>query len=156
MLKQSCPAGSNCALSHDLTPHRTPMCHFFARGNCTNRSCPYSHTTPKEGAKVCEDFARLGYCDKGADCHDMHVFECPDFANKGKCDDEQCHLPHVERAGQLRRLAGSSSNDVSSNDNSDANDDVEAENASAFIGATDSPAAVSAFSQQADFIRLGD
>jgi hypothetical protein len=151
--KRTCPAGSSCSLSHDLNAHRTPMCTFFARGNCTNSTCPYTHTLPKEGAKVCESFARLGYCDAGSECPDLHIFECPDYANKGECNDETCHLPHVERAGQLRRLNGGSSNDVSSNDNSDH--DAELETAPAFVVAGNE-ASTKEFSQQADFIGFGD
>jgi hypothetical protein len=125
------------------------------RGSCTNPTCQYVHITPKEGAKVCEAFARLGYCDAGGDCSNLHVFECPDYANKGECTDKACHLPHVERATQLRRLAGSSA-DVSSNDNSDIDDDAdEPEAAPAFVGA-EGELPTSAFSQQAAFIRIGD
>lgn len=29
--------------------------------------------------------------------------ECPEYANEGKCNDTRCSLPHVDRAGQLRK-----------------------------------------------------
>lgn len=57
-------------------------------------------------ANVCREFATLGYCRKGADCAERHVFECPDYANTGSCPDSNCHLPHVDRAWMLRKLAG--------------------------------------------------
>ena len=28
--------------------------------------------------------------------------ECPDYASTGKCRRKNCHLPHVDRAGQIR------------------------------------------------------
>ncbi|KIW01044.1 uncharacterized protein PV09_07558 [Verruconis gallopava] len=151
--KRSCPAGSSCPLSHDLTPHRTPVCMFFARGNCTNDNCQYVHSMPKDGAIVCEAFARLGYCEAGENCPHLHVFECPDYANTGKCDKEDCHLPHVQRASQLRRLAGrGSSHGPSSNEHSD-NDDLGPEATATFVGA-DAEASTAGFTQQADYIRI--
>jgi len=56
-------------------------------------------------ALVCRPFATLGYCEKGADCFDRHVLECPDYTNSGICKSERCRLPHVDRAGQLRKNA---------------------------------------------------
>ena len=32
----------------------------------------------------------------------MH--ECPDYAEKAVCHNKGCHLPHIDRAGQIRKL----------------------------------------------------
>lgn len=61
-------------------------------------------------APVCRPFATLGYCEKGADCFDRHIFECPDYTNSGICKNEHCRLPHVDRAGQLRKNAAAARN----------------------------------------------
>lgn len=31
--------------------------------------------------------------------------ECPDYANTGVCNSNKCRLPHVDRAGQIRKIA---------------------------------------------------
>ena len=54
-------------------------------------------------APVCRDFAILGYCGKGARCLNRHIHECPDYANTGNCHKAKCRLPHVDRAGQIRK-----------------------------------------------------
>jgi hypothetical protein len=33
------------------------------------------------------------------------VHECPDYANTGACHKKRCQLPHVDRAGQIRKAA---------------------------------------------------
>lgn len=40
----------------------------------------------------------------------MH--ECPDYANTGKCDNKRCPLPHIDRAGQIRKLASTNKTDA--------------------------------------------
>jgi len=56
------------------------------------------------GAKssVCRDFAVLGYCEKGIDCEEAHIRECPYFAETGSCKNPKCKLPHVIRANRKR------------------------------------------------------
>lgn len=104
-----CPAGDACDLSHDPTPHRVPMCMYFLRGECTNEHCRYAHVRHdiNPAAPVCRAFVTLGYCDKGAQCTERHVIECPDYANTGRCrkPEGECRLPHVDRAGVLRKAA---------------------------------------------------
>ncbi|KAJ9646623.1 hypothetical protein H2199_002672 [Coniosporium tulheliwenetii] len=109
LAKGACLAGDACDLSHDPTPNRVPACLHFLRGNCTNDSCRYAHIRVNPGAPVCRGFATLGYCEKGAECADKHVFECPDYANKGLCRNNKCRLPHVDRAGQIRKRTAQSS-----------------------------------------------
>ncbi len=112
-LAEKCPFASNsseCSLSHDPTPERTPLCtRFNSTGQCyKGADCLYPHIRvgPKNG--VCRDFAVLGYCDKGALCEASHYKECPDFAEIGTCSRmglkgaAGCHLPHVIRANQRR------------------------------------------------------
>lgn len=101
----NCPSGDNCDLSHDPTPERVPACLHFLRGKCRNDPCRYAHIRVNPSAPVCRDFAILGYCGKGANCDDRHVHECPDYAKTGMCYNEQCALPHVDRAGQIRKYA---------------------------------------------------
>ncbi|KAK2836067.1 hypothetical protein FQN49_006718 [Arthroderma sp. PD_2] len=120
-----CDAGLACDLSHDPSPEISPACLHFLRGRCTNPSCRYTHVRVTPGALVCRDFAILGYCSKGATCEERHVHECPDYANSGNCGNKKCSLPHVDRAGQIRKLhtnkvensaEGESEEDVSSDE----------------------------------------
>lgn len=127
----SCAAGEEaCNLSHDPNPHRSPACIHFLNGNCTNPDCRYAHVHVNPSAPVCREFATIGYCEKGADCAERHVIECPDYANTGVCRDKKCRLPHVDRAGNLRkaaaaRKAANNSDDNESSDLSSDEDDFE-------------------------------
>ena len=104
----SCPAGSSCDLSHDPTPERVPACLHFLRGKCSNLNCRYAHVRVSPSAAICRDFATLGYCGRGADCSCRHARECPDYANVGSCHIKNCDLPHIDRAGQIRKHAADS------------------------------------------------
>lgn len=103
--KGICPAGDACDRSHKPTPERVPACLHFLRGKCSNISCRYAHIRVNPSAPVCKDFAVLGFCGKGADCTERHVHECPGYAKTGVCHNKKCRLPHVDRAGQLRKRA---------------------------------------------------
>lgn len=98
----TCSQGQHCDLSHDLTYECVPACVHFVRGGCTKENCPYPHIRINPAAPVCRAFTTFGYCSKGVECKDKHVFECPDYA-EGKCSNLKCRLPHVDRAGQLRQ-----------------------------------------------------
>jgi len=166
LLKGFCPSGSSCALSHDLTPNRTPACMFFLRGSCTKSDCRYSHVKANPDAPVCTPFAKLGYCEKGAGCPNQHVSECPDYANTGKCSSKTCRLPHVDRASQLRKIAGIHNVpiqvDTQATTPSDKNDEggdidsLHSDEEDYIVPSPDEQPndAVSAFSQQADYVRL--
>ncbi|OQE36896.1 hypothetical protein PENCOP_c011G07413 [Penicillium coprophilum] len=161
-----CAAGSSCDLSHEPSPHRSPTCMHFLRGRCANPECRYAHIRVTPGAPVCRAFATLGYCEKGDACEEKHVHECPDYANAGACNKKRCQLPHVDRAGQIRKAAaaaaskadlGEDDSDPSSEEeNYDAidSDDVDSD---AF---DDSPEEIiegvdsGEMSQQQDFIRF--
>jgi hypothetical protein len=105
LMTGKCAAGTSCDLSHEPSPHRSPACMHFLRGRCANPECRYSHVRVTPGAPVCRAFATLGYCEKGETCEEKHVHECPDYANTGTCDKKRCKLPHVDRAGQIRKAA---------------------------------------------------
>jgi hypothetical protein len=78
------------------------------RGRCSNPECRYTHVRVTPGAPVCRAFGILGYCEKGENCADRHVYECPDYANTGSCKKKKCTLPHIDRAGQIRKAAAAS------------------------------------------------
>lgn len=122
-LKNKCTAGEYCDLSHVMSINRVPACIHFLRGNCTNDACRYPHVNVSPSAPVCAPFARLGYCANN-DCDKRHVFECPDFANKGECPDSTCPLPHPVRAHVLRKAAAKQAK-VGSEDESDISSDEE-------------------------------
>ncbi|KAJ5290972.1 hypothetical protein N7478_000223 [Penicillium angulare] len=111
-----CSAGENCDLSHDPSPHRSPACLHFMKGRCSNDNCRYAHIRTTPGAPVCRAFANLGYCEKGAECDERHVHECPDYANSGVCPKKRCQLPHVDRAGQIRKAAAAAANKAEAGD----------------------------------------
>ncbi len=73
-------------------------------------------------APVCKNFATLGYCGNGVDCSNRHINECPDYANTGTCRKRKCDLPHVDRAGQIRKHAAKSADAVDSVETTVAND----------------------------------
>ncbi|KAI9374375.1 hypothetical protein BJX61DRAFT_498432 [Aspergillus egyptiacus] len=119
-----CSAGNNCDLSHEPSPHRSPACVHFLRGRCSNPECRYAHVRVSPGAPVCRDFATLGYCGKGETCEEKHVHECPDYANSGVCTKKHCRLPHVDRAGQIRKNAAPKE-ETGNEDESDASSEEE-------------------------------
>ncbi|ERS96072.1 hypothetical protein HMPREF1624_07608 [Sporothrix schenckii ATCC 58251] len=164
LLKGDCARGSDCDLSHDLTPERTPFCVHFAKGNCTNPHCSYTHSQVSSGAPVCRPFGLYGYCDRGADCTARHVFECPDFSNTGVCKIKGCKLPHRERASFMRRTietadksettdSDSAYVDVSSDDESVNSDDVDSDEVDEFVGADGDEADLD-FVTQKDYIEI--
>lgn len=135
----------------------------FLRGRCSNPECRYAHIRTTPGAPVCRAFATLGYCEKGESCEDRHVHECPDYANSGVCHKKRCKLPHVDRAGQIRKAAAAAAkterddeSDPSSEDeeydaiDSDDVDSDEFDDEPELIGGEDS----GEMSQQQDFIHF--
>lgn len=52
---------------------------------------------------MCRDFSLLGYCERGAECDHRHVFECPDFSERGECSRRGCKLPHIDTATTVRK-----------------------------------------------------
>jgi hypothetical protein len=127
--KGSCPSGDSCDLSHELTPERTPACLHFARGNCSNPNCHYTHVRVSPSAPVCRHFGIYGYCEKGANCEERHVHECPDFSNTGKCSTKGCKLPHRHKASLMRITAEEEGSDISSDEDDEEidSDDVDSD-----------------------------
>jgi hypothetical protein len=127
----SCPAGDACDLSHDPTPERVPACLHFLRGKCSNPSCRYAHIRVNPSALVCRDFAVLGYCGRGVNCSERHVHECPDYANTGACRSLKCRLPHVDRAGQIRKHSANSAEKISKRESESPGEDSDGDLSSA-------------------------
>ncbi|RYP38144.1 hypothetical protein DL767_002661 [Monosporascus sp. MG133] len=153
--KGTCPEGDSCDLSHEVTEERTPLCLHFAKGKCINPSCPYVHAQHTQSDPVCRAFGIYGYCDKGAQCPERHVYECPDFSNAGVCKMKGCKRPHIERASVLRRAGNRPSpeemDDISSDDDFAADsDDIDSDGVEEFIGKDEVEDA--RFSEQTDFI----
>ena len=46
-----------------------------------------------------------GYCERGAECDERHVVECPEFSRTGECKTKGCKLPHRLKASMLRKNA---------------------------------------------------
>ncbi|KAL5357280.1 hypothetical protein BJX96DRAFT_144193 [Aspergillus floccosus] len=165
-----CNAGISCDLSHEPSPHRSPTCMHFLRGRCANPECRYAHIKVTPGAPVCRRFAHLGYCEKGAECDERHVHECPDYANTGVCNKKRCRLPHVDRAGQIRKNTAQrqDTDNNEDNDESDASsedeeyDEIDSDDVDSDAMEDDEPELIGAASaagnselaQQQDFIRF--
>ncbi|KAK2593930.1 hypothetical protein QQS21_008393 [Conoideocrella luteorostrata] len=149
-----CRNGEFCDLSHDLTPERIPNCLHHAKGHCTNPECPYTHSKAAPSALVCEAFGFYGFCDKGANCTERHVFECPDFSNTGVCKTKGCKLLHRERASVLRnqtKADNAMDEDISSDEEAVDSDDVDSDEVAEFIEAESDD---SDFENQKDFLPL--
>lgn len=139
-----------------------PTCLHFAKGNCSNANCRYTHVQLTPGAPVCRAFGIYGYCEKGAACPDRHAFECPDFSNTGVCKTKGCKLLHRERASLLRKANARENtfnedgemDDVSSEEEDDEVDsnDVDSDEVEEFLVADD--ATDPAFAEQREFIEL--
>lgn len=97
----------------------------FLRGRCSNPECRYAHIRVTPGAPVCRAFATLGYCEKGGQCEERHVHECPDYANTGVCHKKRCKLPHVDRAGQIRKAAAAAASKADQEEESDLSSEEE-------------------------------
>lgn len=88
---------NDCTLSHKASPYNSPLCKHYLRGQCKASPCPYTHKTVEPNAKICRDFALQGCCEKGLECNERHVFECPDFEETGSCPRPNCKLSHMHK-----------------------------------------------------------
>lgn len=159
--KSECVNGDACDLSHELTPQRVPTCLHYIKGNCAKFECPYSHQDISPAAPVCRSFGFYGYCDKGRDCAERHVAECPDFSNTGKCPTKGCKLLHRERASVLRKTgppqsggADEEMEDLSSDEESVDSNDVDSDEVDEFLGQNSNSVADSDIEGQRDFIEF--
>lgn len=89
-----CITGKQCLLSHAPSAETLPSCVFFLEGRCKRSKCVFAHTLIAPRAAACADFAILGYCEKGGQCEDQHLRQCPGSARKGVCDNPRCRLSH--------------------------------------------------------------
>ncbi|ORY66290.1 uncharacterized protein BCR38DRAFT_429802 [Pseudomassariella vexata] len=138
LVKDACQNGEACDLAHNAAEERTPLCLHFAKGRCNNASCPYVHAEHLQTDLVCGAFGAYGYCEKGSQCPDRHVFECPDFSNTGVCTTKGCKLLHRERASVLRKAADHAMDDVSSDDDdTGGSEDIDSDEVEEFIGTDD-------------------
>jgi hypothetical protein len=109
LFKDDCTKGDFCPLSHKPLPNNAPTCLHFQEGRCNNENCRFAHIHLNPAATNCRAFGRLGYCEKGAECAELHSYECPDFANKGECFfGDKCQLRHVHRASRMRQATSRS------------------------------------------------
>jgi hypothetical protein len=157
LFKGSCPKGDACALSHDANPHNAPTCQHFQEARCNNENCRFSHVRISPTALNCEQFGVMGYCEKGADCFELHAHECPHFSNTGSCFyGDHCRLNHVRRASRLRKAARQPSEGLSSLSNNSKEDIDDTAAAETWVGpdANDAARDPHQFTQQADFVAL--
>jgi hypothetical protein len=133
-LKDTCPLpAEQCSLSHVADAHRSPACLHFNRGHCDKeQNCRYAHIKTNPSASVCRDFALLGYCEKGFECEQRHIFECPDFTDSGECHRRGCKLPHIDTATTVRKrtegeIARKRYHDDVDDEDSEAEDDDSAD-----------------------------
>ncbi|KAF2634671.1 hypothetical protein P280DRAFT_485276 [Massarina eburnea CBS 473.64] len=104
LFKAHCNDGDYCDLSHRPTVNNTPHCLYYLKGRCNRTPCAFAHADVHLTAPVCEAFGRIGYCEDGALCSNLHSYECPDFANKGSCPaGDGCTLKHVRCASRMRK-----------------------------------------------------
>ncbi|ORX81360.1 hypothetical protein BCR32DRAFT_293304 [Anaeromyces robustus] len=107
-LKGNCQ-DKNCLLDHSKNPKKLPLCVHFQNGNCLNDNCPYVHVKLNENAEICKDFALKGICEKGLSCPKKHLYQCPEFANTGKCSNIKCIFLHVNNNSKPLTTTTSSS-----------------------------------------------
>ena len=108
------------------TVYRHVFTSFEATAQMT--SVVITHVRVNPAAPVCRDFANLGFCEKGSACAERHVFECPDYANRGTCRNSKCRLPHVDRAGQIRKVAAAAANAIEAKSDDNAANDANTSN----------------------------
>uniref|UniRef100_A0A182YPJ1 C3H1-type domain-containing protein n=1 Tax=Anopheles stephensi TaxID=30069 RepID=A0A182YPJ1_ANOST len=85
-----------CLLSHDVSLEKMPVCTFFLEGRCMRDVCPYLHKKVSEKERICDAFLN-GFCSLADKCPNRHVFQCPEFEQKGKCDRARCPYPHGKK-----------------------------------------------------------
>ncbi|KAH3908859.1 hypothetical protein HBI56_123420 [Parastagonospora nodorum] len=152
LFKGECPKGDACLLSHSPTPHNTPMCKHFQDGRCNKDDCRFSHVRISPAAPNCEAFGLVGYCEKGADCSELHAHECPHFSNTGSCRyGDKCRLGHVHRASRMRKATRKSPDGLSSPEGSSRQNSNDADAETWTPGATPDP---HQFTQQYDYVSL--
>ena len=137
-------------MSHKPSPHNSPTCLHFQDGRCTNDDCRFAHVHVNPAAPNCDAFGRLGYCEKGKLCPDLHAHECPSFSNTGVCPSgDKCRLGHVHRASRMRQARRSPSG--TPEEDLDTAEDTQEWTIQPKTKLVDQP---QHFTQQADFVPL--
>jgi hypothetical protein len=157
-LYTDCNKGETCLLSHEASLHNAPTCTHFQDGRCNKDDCHFAHIRVNPAALNCEAFGRLGYCEKGDTCSELHAHECPTFANTGACRfGDKCRHGHVRRANRMRKAARVSSPTRSTtSDGSDVTeDDMDtAQDSHEWVMPQTSDQKPHQFTQQEDFVAL--
>ena len=156
-----CSAGDGCLLSHKPRPETLPTCLYFLQGRCNRSNCAFAHVSVPLNAVPCEDFATLGYCEKGETCENLHLRQCPWYARNGACGKPRCSLSHGDtnnmRSLTLTLDTGLGSDAVGSSANDDRVGDRYKLEADMVLETQDEAKGVTMhheFTQQQDFIRL--
>lgn len=98
-----CEAGAACALSHEPTAERMPVCRLYQRGLCVAAACDFSHIHRGSTAELCEAFSRGGYCPDGERCAKRHEMAC-ELAARGACPlGDRCKLGRGGAGGGRRK-----------------------------------------------------
>lgn len=91
--------------------------------------------------------------------------ECPEHANTGVCKKKDCRLPHIDRAAQLRKVAGTTTpnnptdantSDISSDEESGdpSGEDVDSDDLDEEVLLPKQHDTANEFEQQLDFVQL--
>lgn len=89
---------AQCLFNHLPSRFNTPLCRHALAGSCTDSECRFRHTRAPASnvhVSVCRPFAVAGFCIRGLKCPFMHLLQCPDFEESGKCSRSGCRLQHV-------------------------------------------------------------
>ncbi|KAL6704716.1 hypothetical protein ACN47E_007637 [Coniothyrium glycines] len=161
LFKDDCLKGNLCSLSHKATSHNAPTCLHFQEGRCNNDICRFAHIRVNPTALNCEAFGRLGYCEKGDSCEELHAHECPTFANTGSCPyGDKCRWGHVHRASRMRQASRPSSADVSVHSSRpstpEQNLDMIADGEQRVRPTSENNLPPHQFTQQSDYVPLGE
>ncbi|OZJ01478.1 hypothetical protein BZG36_05527, partial [Bifiguratus adelaidae] len=110
-LQKACPnTAETCPLNHYPTPHIMPHCLKFQRGFYHDPDCLFAHVKVNEDAPICRDFVYDGYCPRGIECTNRHLWVCPNFWETGTCKKPKCRLPHIRKGVKGKTTHSQASN----------------------------------------------